>query len=181
MLGAHTFSRIGVCAFPTLLLLQAEQGNSLTHAVVAMLLRLLAVLEIPEQFVVKRLIADFGYRSSSFALALMRKAGIIIPATLLAEWSVALACALVALCGGALQSILSVYLTELKAERIGPWLGASQRMTGASRAVAPLLAGLAFSFGAAPSFLVLLGPLVLACVCIAFIAQGQLSKSPAEG
>jgi MFS family permease len=170
-LGAHTLSRVCVCAYPSVLLLVAEQDGRLTEAFVAMLIGLLAFFEIPGQFLVSRLILKFGYRSTGTLFSFLCGVGVAIPFESLAPPAVALSAVLVALMGGSLQSVLGIYLTELKAEKMAPWFGASQGMTGAARTVAPLAASLAFSFGTQPAFLVLVVPMLLAFFCIGSIQR----------
>ncbi len=179
-LGAHTLSRVCVCAYPSVLLLVAEQDGRLTEAFVAMLIGLLAFFEIPGQFLVPRLILKLGYRSTGTLFSFLCGMGVAIPFVSLSPSAVALSAALVALMGGSLQSVLGIYLTELKAEKMAPWFGASQGMTGAARTAAPLAASLAFSFGTQPAFLALVVPMLLALLCFGSI-QRDSAIAPARG
>lgn len=155
VIALNTLARLAVYAFPIAILLTGEQHESLSLAAATLIIGLLAFFEIPSQFIVSPLIGKIGYRKASALLILLSAAGALILAFEISELSAVLAAMIFALAGGALQSVLSVYLTELRASMVPWWLGVAQGMGGVSRTIAPLLAATFFAYNAEMSFLVI--------------------------
>lgn len=149
----NTLARVSSFAFPVMMLLTAEQDHRLSMSMATAVISILSFLEIPSQFIVPRLIAQTGYRAATLTLLILSGLSVSIPAYALTEHSAVLSAILFALSGGALQSVLRVYLTELREEIVPWWLGVSQGMVGAARAAAPVMAAVLFAHGTEFAFI----------------------------
>ena len=148
----NTLTRCATHAFPIVLLLTAEQDRRISFGFATLVIGLLSFLEMPGQAVVPRLVTGAGYRAAALALITGAALSAVLPAFAMTPAAILVSAAGFAFAVGALQSLLSVYLTELRIETVPRWLGTLHGMGGAARALAPVAAAAAFRFGAEAAF-----------------------------